>query len=395
MHDISGGVDMAAECIDICKEKDLLFRKKFEELLSFMHKISTTRPNFEELLLLFSELGKKLADADRASIWLVSEDKKSLWTKVGIGLSESIVIPIGTGSVGKSIAEKESYITDDAYLDPSFNRNVDLKTGYRTKAILTIPFINQDGESFGAFQLINKVGGERDYFNEDDIYISQLVAEYVKSAILEKLAQEELESTQKEIIFLLADVIDSRSGETGDHVKRVAHMSQILARLCGLSDDEANMLKMTSTLHDVGKIGIPDNVLNKPGKLTDEEYDIIKNHTTIGYELLQKSSNKFLQFAAMIAHEHHEKFNGFGYPMGKKGDEINVHSKIVAIADVFDALYNKRVYKEPMPFDKVMEIMDSENEKTFDPSIYVKFRENIDSFIEIQEKYRNEAYDGN
>ncbi|MGP1569856.1 MAG: HD domain-containing phosphohydrolase [Eubacteriales bacterium] len=386
---------MAGKCIDRCKQQDLLFRQKFEELLSFMHKISTARPNFEELLLLFSELGKKLADADRSSIWLVSEDKKSLWTKVGTGLSESIVIPIGTGSVGKSIADKEPYITSDAYLDPSFNKNVDLKTGYRTKAILTIPFINQDGEAFGAFQLVNKTGGARDFFNEDDIYISQLVAEYVKSAILEKLAEEELASTQKEIIFLLADVIDSRSGETGEHVKRVAHMSQILAKLCGLSDDEANMLKMTSTLHDVGKIGIPDNVLNKPGKLTDEEYDIIKNHTTIGYELLQTSNNKFLKFAAMIAHEHHEKYNGFGYPMGKKGDEINIHSKIVTIADVFDALYNKRVYKDPMPFEKVMEIMDSENKNTFDPDIYRYFRENIDLFLEVQEKYRNETYDRN
>lgn len=385
---------MAVDSINRCHERDLLFRQKFEELLSFMHKISTARPNFEELLLLFSELGKKLADADRSSIWLVSEDKKSLWTKVGTGLSESITIPINTGSVGKSIAEQEPYITDDAYLDPSFNKNVDLKTGYRTKAILTIPFINQEGESFGAFQLINKVGGERDYFNDDDIYISQLVAEYVKSAILEKLAEEELASTQKEIIFLLADVIDSRSGETGEHVKRVAHMSHMLAKLYGLSDDEANMLKMTSTLHDVGKIGIPDNVLNKPGKLTSEEYDIIKNHTTIGYELLQKSSNKFLRFAAMIAHEHHEKFNGLGYPVGKKGDEINIHSKIVAIADVFDALYNKRVYKDPMSFEKVMEIMDSENERTFDPDIYRLFRENIDLFLEIQEKYRNETYDG-
>lgn len=386
---------MVNKNMDICQARDMLFRQKFEELLSFMHRISTARPNFEELLILFSELGKKLADADRSSIWLLSEDKKSLWTKVGTGLSESIVIPVGTGSVGKSIAEQKPYITEDAYLDPSFNKNVDLKTGYRTKAILTIPFINQEGESFGAFQLINKVGTDRDYFNEDDIYISQLVAEYVKTAILEKIAEEELASTQKEIIYLLADVIDSRSGETGEHVKRVANMSYILAKLCGLSEDDANMLKITSTLHDVGKIGIPDSVLNKPGKLTEEEYDIIKNHTTIGYNLLRKSSNKFLRMSAMIAYEHHEKFNGLGYPLGKKGDEIDIRSKIVSISDVFDALYNKRVYKEPMPFEKIMSIMDDENGKLFDPKVYRHFRENIDLFLEVQEKYRNKEDDGN
>lgn len=370
--------------------KDLLFRKKFEELLSFMNRIATLHPSFDELLLLFSELGKKLADADRASIWLLSADKKTLWTKVGTGLKNSISIPAKTGSVGYSIEHKMPYITKDAYTDPSFNKSVDLKTGYRTKAILTIPLMDKEDEPFGAFQLINKISEDRDYFDHDDIYISQLVSEYIRTAVLEKIASDELESTQKEIIFLLADVIDSRSGETGEHVKRVANMSKILATLHGINQEEVRVLQMTSTLHDVGKIGIPDSILNKPGKLTDEEYDIIKTHTTLGYELLQKSKNKFLKIASVIAHEHHEKYNGRGYPMGKKGEEINLFARIVTIADVFDALYNKRVYKAAMPFDEIMNIMDSENGNTFDPSLYRLFKENIELFVEVQKKYSSD-----
>lgn len=367
--------------------RDFIFRKKFEQILFFMNRMSTLRPKFEELLVYFAELGKEMVEADRASVWLLSEDKQTLWTKIGTGLKEGIRIPVGTGSVGKSIQEKRPYITKDAYTDPSFNRSVDEKTGYRTRAILTIPFLDKDGEAFGAFQLINKLGETRDFFDEDDIYITQLVSQYVQTAILEKKAADELASTQKEIIYLLADVIDSRSGETGEHVKRVGGMSKILAKLAGISEDEANILQMTSTLHDVGKIGIPDNVLNKPGKLTNEEYDIIKTHTVIGYNLLKNSGNRFLRHASVIAHEHHEKYNGRGYPEGKTGDQIHLHSKIVTIADVFDALYNKRVYKEPMPFEKIMEIMDSESGNTFDPELYDLFRSNIDMFLAVQNRY--------
>jgi len=162
----------------------------------------------------------------------------------------------------------------------------------------------------------------------------------------ERELTQEIEDTQKEIIYTMGAIGESRSKETGNHVKRVAEYSYLLAKLYGLSEDEAKLLKEASPMHDIGKVAISDSILKKPGKLTDEEFAIMKTHSQLGYEMLKHSKRPILKAASIIAHQHHEEYNGKGYPQGLKGDEIHIYGAITAVADVFDALGSDRVYKK-------------------------------------------------
>ncbi|NOI67117.1 HD domain-containing phosphohydrolase [Vibrio sp. 99-8-1] len=189
--------------------------------------------------------------------------------------------------------------------------------------------------------------------------------------------------SQKELIYFLGEVIEYRSGETGQHVKRVAKISTKLAQLRGLSEHQTHVVKIVSPLHDVGKIAIPEMILNKPAKLTVEEFAIIQSHTTIGYKMLKSSHSPYMKLAAKIAYEHHEHWDGNGYPCGKKGEEIDILSRITAVADVLDALLSKRCYKEAWPVSKVIKLFKTESGKQFDPELATLVVDNIDEFVEI------------
>jgi len=157
--------------------------------------------------------------------------------------------------------------------------------------------------------------------------------------------QQELDASQKDMIYKLGEVVEVRSYETGNHVRRVSEYCSIIARECGFSEKETQTIKLASSMHDIGKVAIPDTILNKPDKLTPEEWEIMQTHAIKGYEILKDSKREILKAASIIALEHHEKFDGSGYPRGLSGEYINIMGRIVAIADVFDALGNKRVYK--------------------------------------------------
>ena len=195
--------------------------------------------------------------------------------------------------------------------------------------------------------------------------------------------------TQNEIVFKLGAVTEARSQETGNHIIRVAYYSKLIAMKLGVPEEDADILKMASTLHDIGKISIPDRVLLKPGKLTQEEFEIMKTHTVIGYDILSNSNKPILKIASKIAHEHHEKYNGTGYPRGISGDEIGVYSKIVALADVFDALGTERVYKRKWEWNKIIDYIKEQSGKQFDPRIVDIFLANLDEIREIQNSLKD------
>ena len=204
------------------------------------------------------------------------------------------------------------------------------------------------------------------------------------SIVFENLyLDKEVAETQAEIIYTLGEVMENRSKETASHVKRVAKYTHLLANEYGLDEDEAFILKSASPLHDIGKIGIEDSILLKPGKLTDDEFVVMKKHAEIGYEILKKSKRSILKAAAIVANEHHEKFNGLGYPNGKKGEEIHLYGRIVAIADVFDALTHKRVYKKAWSFEEAVSYMIDEKNTHFDPNLIDIFVNNLDKVKEI------------
>ena len=199
----------------------------------------------------------------------------------------------------------------------------------------------------------------------------------------------EVEDTQKEIIFTLGEIAEARSLETGHHVKRVAEIAKLLALKSGFSQEEAELLGLASPIHDLGKLGIPDAILNKPGKLTPEEFEIMKQHTRIGYEMLKNSQRPILTTGALIALQHHERYDGKGYPQGLKGEAIHIYGRIVALADVFDALSSKRVYKASWPLVEVVDYIKEQRGTQFDPMLVDVFLTHLDEIVAIRERYRD------
>ena len=193
----------------------------------------------------------------------------------------------------------------------------------------------------------------------------------------------EIIETQKEVVLTLGEVVETRLHEAANHVARVAEISYRLAKMWGMDDDEAELLRLASPMHDLGKIGIPDNILLKPGRLTEEEMAIMRTHSAIGHRLLCKSERPILQAASIIALQHHERWDGRGYPDGRAGENIHPYGRITAVADVFDALLSKRCYKEAWGKRHVLELMSLERGKQFEPTLVDILINNIDLFIGI------------
>lgn len=200
-------------------------------------------------------------------------------------------------------------------------------------------------------------------------------------------ADREIINTQKEIVCIMGEIGETRSEETGNHVRRVAEYSKLLAIGCGLSVEEADLIHMASPMHDIGKVGIPDSILTKPGKLTAEEYEIMKTHAQMGYDTLNHSERPILKAAAIIAREHHEKFDGSGYPNGTAGEVIHLYGRITAVADVFDALGSDRVYKKAWPLAKIIALFQAERGNHFDPYLVDFLLANLEHFREIRTRF--------
>ncbi|EKF49786.1 HD domain protein [Thermosipho africanus H17ap60334] len=171
--------------------------------------------------------------------------------------------------------------------------------------------------------------------------------------------------TQKELLAKLLSAIEARSGETGEHVTRVGKIAKILASKINYS--QIDEIEIAASIHDLGKIAIPDSILNKPGKLDDEEYAIIKEHPIIGYNILENSTSKILKLAAVICLQHHENWDGSGYPYGLEKEQIDISARITSIADVFDALVSDRIYRKALPLNKALEIIKKERGKKIRP----------------------------
>ncbi|SDH78804.1 HD domain-containing protein [Pseudobutyrivibrio sp. 49] len=198
------------------------------------------------------------------------------------------------------------------------------------------------------------------------------------------------QENQTEIIRNFATISEAKSGETGEHVRRVSEYTAILASELLDNDVDIDIIKIASMLHDVGKLMIPNEIIEKPGKLTDEEYNIIKGHSSYGNELLSHSNGVILDVAREIAHQHHERWDGKGYPQGLKGEEISVYAQIVSVADVYDALTSKRSYKEPWPAERARTEIIIQRGQQFSPKVVDAFDKYYDQIEEIRLKYRDE-----
>lgn len=219
--------------------------------------------------------------------------------------------------------------------------------------------------------------------NNLDKLVIQRTNELEKALLL---AQE----TEYEISLRLGLASEYRDLETGMHIKRISHFSALLGGLAGMNDDEIRLLLYSSPLHDIGKIGIPDAVLLKPGKLEEPEFKMMKEHTSIG-GLILSDGDKYpiIKAGQIIATQHHEKYDGTGYPNNLKGEDIHIYAKIVAIVDVFDALSSKRVYKKAFPLERTLSIMREGSGTHFDPILLDLFIDNISKFLEIKENFKD------
>ncbi|MEN8303600.1 MAG: HD domain-containing phosphohydrolase [Campylobacterota bacterium] len=253
------------------------------------------------------------------------------------------------------------------------------------------PYYNTKGKAIGYHALRQNITNhkaveelKRNLENINE-YLEDEVAARIKDIVA---LNKDIRETQKEIIFTMGTIGESRSKETGNHVRRVAEYSRLLAEYCGIDKFYAQMLKEASPMHDIGKVGISDAILNKPGRHTPQETAVMKTHTTLGYEMLGQSDKELLQIAATISHEHHEKYDGTGYPRGLKGEEISIYARITAVADVFDALGSDRVYKKAWKDEDIFDMFKEQKEKHFDPLLVDIFLNNVDDFKKIRDKYK-------
>ncbi len=254
----------------------------------------------------------------------------------------------------------------------------DVATVLRTRQPLL-----REGEYWGYFQAD---GGKENVIylkslhplSRDDSHLIQLFLQNVSIAYENTLLHEEIEGTQRDIVYMLGEAIETRSRETGQHVRRVAEYCHLIARGLGLPDREADILKVAAPLHDFGKIGIPDAVLHKPSKLDEDEWAVMRQHAEIGQDLLSQSKREILQAAAVLAGQHHEKWDGSGYPLGLQGEQIHIYGRIGAVADVFDALASLRSYKAPWPLEAILDYLRQQRGRHFDPAIVDWVLDNVD-----------------
>ena len=203
-------------------------------------------------------------------------------------------------------------------------------------------------------------------------------------------ATKEIIDRERETVFRLSKAAEYRDPETGAHILRMAHFSFVIAREMGLSADLQNLLLEAAPMHDIGKVGIADKILLKPGRLDEAEFEIMKQHAVFGYELLKGSSSRVLQAGAEIARGHHEKFDGSGYPQGLKGEEIPIFSRIVAVADVFDALTSERPYKKAWSIERAVDFLNAGSGTHFDPACIKAFLNAWEDILEIRERFQED-----
>ncbi|HIP28026.1 MAG TPA: response regulator [Sulfurovum sp.] len=237
---------------------------------------------------------------------------------------------------------------------------------------------------FHAVELLARVKSHLELYRSRLILQENNLSLQIKMKYEKKRLLNEVEEGQKELIYTLTELMETCSAETGEHIKRVAKMAHILAKHYPLlTDADADTIFHAAPMHDIGKATIPHHILHKTEKLTDEEFAVMKTHTTVAHKFLKNSKRKMIQAADIIAMQHHERWDGSGYPKGLKGEEIHPYGRVMAVIDVFDALTHKRCYKEAWSIEDSVAYMQEHSGTRFDPQLIDVFMENIDEFVSI------------
>ena len=339
----------------------------------------TALTDIDELLKVIAEETRNAMQADRCTVFLWDKDSNELWSKVALGVeNKEIRFPADKGLAGYVVQTGETLNIADAYSDSRFNPEVDKNTGYHTKTILCMPIMNNNHEIIGAFQVLNKIDGIFTK-NDEDLLIAIGGSASIALENAQLFDQQLQMYREQKLLFesfidTLATSVDARDKITAGHSTRVKLYSSLIADELGLSQKEKSLIEKAATLHDIGKIGIRDSVLQKEGKLTDEEYKHIQEHVRITHNILNKLyMSPDFRIITEMASSHHEKYDGTGYYRHLKGEEITLGGRILAVADVFDAITSKRHYRDKMPIKNVLSIISEGAGSHFDPEIVNMF----------------------
>lgn len=295
---------------------------------------------------------------------------------------EDFIVLAGTGKHEAEVSKRlQDVVSEEVFLE--IEQSIALKKSR---------FFEQN--FIGFFE--SKTGGQNIIFFEDvpplgplDIELVNIFFMNMAVAFDNIMLNDEIEETQKELFVTLGEFVERRSHETGNHVKRVAEYAKYLGICKGLTGTEIDILYMASAMHDIGKIAIPDYVLNKEGLLDPVEMEIMKHHSDFGFELFKFSKRHLFQTATLIAHQHHEHWDGTGYPLGLKGEDIHLYARITAIADVFDALTCDRVYRKAWGLEETLAYFIEQKGKMFDPELTDLFLRDLDAYLDIREKHKD------
>jgi response regulator RpfG family c-di-GMP phosphodiesterase len=371
--------------------------REITDLFNISEKIASMRD--EDLLLSYVlDAALDRVGAEAGSVMIVSGNGETLEVAHSRGLNpdsvkrvvhrdDSIsgwvaqnVRPLMVGEPGKGI--------DIEHLSRKFQGGTFMSVPLERKSSTADPRVFDDQGLPKVMAVLNATGKKNgEVFSDTDLKALSIVANHAAAALENVRLIRDIEDNQREVVYTLGEIVETRSKETGQHVKRVAEYSRFLALRCGLLPAEAEVLRMASPLHDVGKVGIPDAILNKPGKLTAEEFEIMKTHAQLGYDMLKNSKGVVLRTASIVAYEHQEKFDGSGYPRGLKGKDIHIYGRITGVADVFDALGTERVYKRAWELDKILEYFREQRGRHFDPDLVDIFFECLDDLLRIRDQY--------
>lgn len=285
---------------------------------------------------------------------------------------------------GLEVMDELNRIIDGDYLPVLvLTAQTDNETRHRALERGAKDFLTKPFEYWEALHRIYNLLETRIYFNRQ-----RLRADYLDAEVRQRT--EEVRSLQLEIIRRLGRAAEFKDNETGMHVIRMSKSCQVLALAAGLSEEHAEMLLYASPMHDIGKIGIPDRILLKPGQLDEDEWKIMKQHAEMGCEIIGEHTSDLLRMACTIAHSHHERWDGSGYPRGLKGEEIPIDGRITAICDVFDALTSVRPYKKAWPAKDALAYINEQAGKHFDPTLVAAFNQAYPAILEIADQYADE-----
>lgn len=325
-----------------------------------------------EIRQLAVEAATRCVGADAASLLLLDHDTQELYFEVATGekkdrLKEVRLKP-GQGIAGWVASKGGALIIDDVQNDRRFYRDIDNSTGYETRSMIVAPIASKE-RILGVLQAVNKKEGN---FTNDDLALLETLANQVGTAIEKAMLHQELRETFLGIIMGFAEALEKRDAYTGGHTRRVCSFSLAIGRRLGLPQGQLDELRLSAILHDIGKIGVSDKVLQKNGKLEPEEFAEMKRHPEVGAEIL--GHVKSLRNMLEGVRHHHEKFNGSGYPDGIQGNQIPLSARIIAVADTFDAMTSNRPYRKALSHQTALDELNAFSGIQFDPEVVEAFQ---------------------